>query len=982
MTLNNVRDDIVTKEREKQERFSDSIFDASYTVLSPLECTAYISKEPLTFADRFSGEKKELKIGDKWAKDVFDCAWFHITGKKSDNADTILVNCGGEGLVYDKNGNELQGITCFAASFGGDLGPSTKRVVPLREEMSEGDRYDFWIDGAANDLFGEMRNSSRMSELCEAHLNRETRELAFDVQVLLTALDFGEDEEFASKINDTINSLMNEPITEENAPAMRKTLAPLLAEKSKEGFTYYAVGHAHLDLAWLWPIRESFRKGGRTFSTQIMNIERYPDYIFGASQAQLYTWVKDKYPNIYAKVKELASSGRWDVQGATWVEPDSNLISGESLVRQFYYGKKFYKEEFGMDMKIFWVPDSFGYSACIPQVMKLADVPYFLTQKMSWNTFNDFPYHSFYWEGLDGSTVLTHMLPENTYNAPVRGDYLKKGEKRYTQRAISDKSMSLFGIGDGGAGPGFEHIERAMRYKDLRSMPKYKMCRSMDFFKDFDDGKTPYPTHKGELYLEKHQGTYTTRSDNKYYNRKCEFALRNYEAVAAKAQDMGLQLPISLRELEEMWKEILLYQFHDILPGSSINRVYEECVPRYKLIYNKLTNSVSDLLARMTKGKTAVNLNAFAYSTKIESDEKWYSVDVPAFGTAEIKDELTAFEAKCTYDTMENDKIKVRFEKGFIASIFDKTLGREFIPSNAHAGVVSIYDDLGDCWDMTSAKPEYMQTKRESVCHWFKIRTDGAKAYADCRFTAGNSEIRQYYYILDGDNTLYCDMSIEMHDTEAMLRMAVPVNIDADEASFNIQFGHIKRKMTENTPEELAQFEVSGQKFVDISEDSCGFSLINDCKYGYRCKNGVIDLNLLRSPVNPGTNVDQGHHEIRLAFFPHAGKLGVDTYKKAYFVNNPLTIVNGTGEKNGESVGCQSTNEHIILETVKIPEDGNGIIARFYNCADCEQSGEIHLGGYKMQEIVNIAEEKISDKTDSSLTLHGFELINIRFVKG
>lgn len=981
MTLNNVRDDILTKERRAQEDFSDLIFDKSYTVIAPLNCEAYISKEPLPFENRFDGDKMQLEIGGKWAKDVFDCAWFHITGKADDNADTVIINCGGEGLVCGKNGEEIQGITCYAASFGGDLGPSTKRIVPIRPEMCENGNFDFWIDCGANDLFGNMKNGSRMAELYSAKLNEETRNLAFDIQALLSAMDFGDDPDFSKKISDTIDSILDEEISEENAPNLRKILAPLLAEASKNDFTYYAVGHAHLDLAWLWPIRETHRKGARTFATQIMNIKRYPDYVFGASQAQLYTWIKDEYPRIFEEVKRLAKDGRWDVQGATWVEPDSNLIGGESLIRQFFYGKRFYRDEFGMDMKIFWVPDSFGYSACIPQVMKLADVPYFLTQKMSWNTYNKFPHHSFYWEGLDGSTVLTHMLPENTYNAPVRGDYMKNGENRYAQRSISDKSMSLFGIGDGGAGPGFEHIERAMRFKNLRSLPKYKMCESMDFFKDFDDGKTPYPTHRGELYLEKHQGTYTTRSDNKKYNRKCEFALRNYELTATKAAAKGITPPISSEELEKIWKEILLYQFHDILPGSSINRVYEESVPRYKTILNRLVNSTNDMLSRLTSGKTAVNLNSFPIDTKIQLDEKWYDVKIPAFGITEIKDETTDFAAKCSYDSMENDKIRVRFKNGFVSSVFDKTLNREFIPENALAGVVSMYDDLGDCWDMTSAKPEYIQTKRDAECTWFKIRTDGAKAYADCRYTLGDSDVSVYYYILDGDNAVYCDVTIKMRNTESMIRMAVPVSVNTEEASFNIQFGHIKRRTTENTPEELAQFEVSGQKFVDMSEEDCGFSLINDSKYGFRCKNGVIDINLLRSPVNPGTEVDLGHHEIHLAFFTHDGKLGSQTYQKAYSVNNPIIITDGVGKENSAVLGFNSTNENIILETVKIPEDGNGIIARFYNCTDENQQGEITIAGYRCAETVNILEEKIADRENCSLNLHGFELINIRFIK-
>lgn len=970
-------------ERARLQKFSDLLFDSCYTYTGGLDCTAYLSEEPLSFADRFMGRKVQLEVGDKWGVNVFDCAWFHITGKIPQGADTFVVNNGGEGLIFDRNGNEVQAITCKASDYDSSLGGPVKRIIPLYDCLVDGDKIDLWIDCAANDLFGNLKNDGRLVELHTAKHNKNIRDLAYDVHVLLTVVDSGEDEEFSKQVKAELLDIACDYLTDEDAATKKEKIAHLLKEKSNEDFTYYAVGHAHLDLAWLWPIRESFRKGGRTFATQIKNIERYPGYVFGASQAQLYTWVKDRYPKLYAKVKELAKEGKWDVQGATWVEPDSNLIGGESLVRQFFYGKKFYRDEFDMDMKVFWVPDSFGYSACIPQVMKLADVPYFLTQKMSWSIYNDFPYHSFYWKGLDGSTVLAHMLPENTYNSPCRGDLMKKGEKRYIERPISNKSMMLYGIGDGGAGPGYEHIERAKRYEDLRSMPKVKMCRTMDFWKDFDDGVTPYPTFSGELYLERHQGTYTTRSATKKFNRKCEYALRNYEAVAAKAQEKGIALPISHVELEEMWKEVLLYQFHDILPGSSINRVYDECIPRYEAMYNNLTNSTENLISQMTNGKTAVNLNSFAYDTKVKCADDWYAVTIPAMGSVKLTDDnkITEFKNECTYNSIENDKVKVTFKEGCVCSLFDKTLQREFITEGTKAGLVSMYDDYGDCWDMTNCRAEYINTKKDAECIAFETDDDGAKVYAECKFKVKDTVITQVYYLLDGDSTLYCDMDVDMQNTKSMIRMAVPVNVNTDEANFNIQFGHLARKTTENNSVELAQFEVSGQKFVDMSDDDSGISFINDCKYGYRCKHGIIDLNLIRSPEGgPGKVVDQGHHEIHWALAPHAGKLGTETYKKAYFVNNPVIVTNGTAKE--ESVSAyNTTNETVILETVKVPEDSNGIIARFYNCSKSEQTAEITMDGYQMAEIVNIMEEKLSDKTDGKLTLHGFELINVRFIK-
>lgn len=354
---------------------------------------------------------------------------------------------------------------------------------------------------------------------------------------------------------------------------------------------------------------------------------------------------------------------------------------------------------------------------------------------------------------------------------------------------------------------------------------------------------------------------------------------------------------------------------------------------------------------------------------------------MPALGSAEIKDEITEFKADSNYHTIENDKIKVEFKDGYVSSIYDKTLAREFLPENSKGFVFSMYDDYGDCWDMTDCRADYINTKKDAVCIDFETDTDGAKASARAVYKIRNTEITQYYWILDGDNTLYGKMEIEMNDTVSMLRMALPTNVKTDEASFNIQFGHLQRKVTENDSWELAQFEASGQKFVDLSENDMGLSFINDSKYGYRCKFGVIDVNLIRSPEGgPGKIVDQGHHEVNWAVVPHASKVGTETYKKAYIVNNPLIITSGNGG-DGTGTAYSTSNESIILETIKAPEDGNGIIARFYNCSDSEQTAEIKLEGYKMAEVVNIMEEKIEDKSDSSLTLHGFELINIRFTK-
>ncbi len=967
--------------------FSDKLLELSYKNVGGLNCTAWITSEPVSFEQRFSGKEKAINLGDKWAQEVFDCAWFRITGTIPESVRgenlVFLINCGGEGLIYDRDGIEKQTITCCASDFDRSLGEPVKRVVFSDGLIFDGE-VDFWIDGAANDLFGKMMNDSRFSELCVAVLDSEKRALAYDIQVLASVCEFGSNGDFIEKAEAMLTEIFAEytPDTIDTATAvlLREKLSVLLSEKN-DGDVYElsAVGHSHLDLAWLWPIRETKRKGARTFSTQLMNMERYPGYIFGASQAQLYKWVKECYPRVYEKVKAAAKTPFWEVQGATWVEPDSNLISGESLVRQFYYGKKFFLEEFGQEMKIFWVPDSFGYSACIPQVMKLADVDYFLTQKISWNTVTKFPYHSFKWRGLDGTEVLAHMLPEDTYNGPCNVKYATFAEKNYREREISDISMMLFGIGDGGAGPGFEHLERLKRLENLNGVPKVKPRKAIEFFKLLDDSKTPYPTHQGELYLEKHQGTYTTQSKNKKYNRKCEIALRNYEYLMAAACENGVDLPLSKVDVDEIWQEVLLYQFHDILPGSSINRVYDESVARYEIMLEKLADATKTLLGKLTDKKGFFNFTSYQQTHCYSADGKWYRVELPAMsGTDSASaEEISETFAVADGNVIENDKVRIIFKDGLIVSFFDKQLSRDFAVDGAPMGVYTQYTDEGDCWDI--APVEYQPSGINAVCTAFEVCKDGPKAYAKSTFTVGNSVINQCITLTDGSSVAEIDVDIDCHQQNAMLRCLFPTNVVTDEAAFNIQFGHIMRKTTENTDGEKAQYEVSAQKFVDLSDGKEGIALLNDCKYGYRCKHGVIDVDLVRSPKHgPGENVDQGRNTLRLALYPHAGGVSEDVYKQAYVLNNPVVAIDGTGEALIPTF--ENGNENVVVEAVKPADDANGFIVRAYNSSEQMQAVKLAFAGYKAAETVGILENTIAE-LNSEFELKPFELVCIRFVK-
>ncbi len=971
--------------RFKMMNALSALKEKMYTVVGSLQCVGYVSNEPLSFEHKENGTKVDLAVGKSFAKNVFDCAWLHVTGTLPEgyNAEDVvfLIDTAGEGLVFDRFGSVKQGITTFCSQFDYTLGMPEKKVV-LTDGLTDGRNIDFYIDCGANDLFGNLKKSGELQQLDIAVPQKNVIALYYDLEALLSVFDNNKNDGYFAKLYEALRKSVVgiENMTDERAAESRKILAEFLTAKNDDEnvFSYTAVGHAHLDLAWLWPIRESIRKGGRTFSNQLLNIRLFDGYIFGASQAQLYQWVKDAYPDVYEGVREAIRQGRWEVQGATWVEMDSNLTGAESLVRQFFYGKKFFREEFGLDMKILWLPDSFGYSACLPQLMAQADVPYFLTQKMSWNTVNQFPYHTFRWEGLDGTPVLAHMLPENTYNGPATGNKAVFGEKNYKERKIHREAVSLFGIGDGGAGPGFDHIERAARMADVKGLPRYRFGTAAEFFTKLSGEAIDFPTHRGELYLERHQGTYTTRVRNKQNNRRCERLLTNYEKLAAIASDRGMELPIGKEEWEKIWKEVLLYQFHDILPGSSINRVYEETDARYEIMTERLNEGIEILLKSLAPENGVVNMTSFAYSLPIKGKEGWYRAEVPACGTVSLDSQpkMTEFFAQASGETLENDKVIVRFEKGLIVSIFDKEQQKEMVPKGEKVNVFSQYTDMGDCWDIRPV--QYQKCKKNAELTAFSVGTDGAKAFANVSYRIENTTVAQEISVLDGSPMITFRTTVDNHCSKKMLRVALPFAVSSEEASFNIQFGHLKRKTTEKNGIEKAQFEVSGQKFVDLSEETFGVSVLNDCKYGYRVKGHVIDMDILRTPRGgPGKQVDQGLHTFTYAIYPHKGKLGIDTYKQAYLLNNPLLQMDGTGT---EEKYYSSDNEHIIVEAVKCPEDGNGVILRVYNASEEEQTATVCVPGYSAKEKVNIMEERIA-ACDEKITLPSFSFASVRFVK-
>ena len=971
----------------------DRLPQAVYAPLADLECQAWITPEPVPFADRRAGAHKILKQGDRWGA-LWDCAWFHFSGSAPAAAAgknvVLLIDLNGEGCVVDGDGTPVRGLTSVSSTFDYSLGRPGKRVVPFADPARGDERVDLWIEAGANDLFGDLKNGGTLQEARLAVRRDNVQTLCFDFEVLRELLDHlprGK-ARYAQVLQALYEAalLLNNDLTDAQVAAARARLAPELAKRGGDpSLRISAVGHAHIDLAWLWPLRETIRKGARTFSTVLRNMEKYPDYVFGASQPQLYQWMKECYPELYAQVKERIAEGRWEVQGGMWVEPDANIPSGESLVRQVLYGKRFYRDEFGVEVLNLWLPDVFGYAGSLPQILKKAGLPYFLTQKLSWSEFNTHPHHTFHWEGIDGSRVLVHMPPESTYNSSAAPRAIARAENDYLDKDVSDRALVLFGIGDGGGGPGEEHLERLARERDLQGLAPVVQEPAAAFFEKLAEKASAYHVWRGELYLEKHQGTLTSQARNKRHNRKLEVALRELEHSAVRALAGGQSYPTA--ELDRIWKEMLLLQFHDILPGSSITRVYTESLARYEILLAEVARLTADAdRAWLGNGRSLTAINSLSWDRHewLKAGGAWKHVSAPALGAAVIGDAPSVSGFSASAQALENDLLRVEFDDaGEIVSVFDKANRREALRPGEAGNVLSVYDDEGDAWDFA---PDYAAKTPDA----FKLVeseawVDGPRSIVRQVRRYGESTLTQNIVLTAGSRRLDFETHVDWREPGKMLRTRFPVAVNAESARCEIQFGNIARPTLQNTSWDVAKFEVCGHKWVDISEGAYGVALLNDCKYGHKVHGNVLDLNLLRGTTWPDPIADRAEHDFTYALLPHAGDYAAGgVVREAYALNVPLRVVSAA---NGAAPLLQIDQVNVIAEAVKKAEDSGDTIVRLYEAHGASVRTAVRFG-FPISGVsaVNLMEEEDEPLvvTDGAVTLDikPFEIVTLKVKVG
>lgn len=777
----------------------------------------------------------------------------------------------------------------------------------------------------------------------------------------------------------------------------------------------HMVGQSHIDLAWLWPAKEAVRKCSRTFSTMSTLLDRHPGFTYAQSQPQAYAYVKQYYPELYGRVKAHIASGRWEIVGGMWVEPDLNIPSGESLVRQLIHGMRFYREEFGVKPRIEWLPDTFGYCASLPQLLRKAGLDYFMTTKMGWNDTNVFPHDLFHWRGIDGSSVLSYVCHGiNEYTHPLE---VKKHWDSYKQKAAHPEQMLLYGHGDGGGGVTREMIGYVSRSEDLPGLPGCVFSSAHDFFDGIAERKPKLPVWQGDMYLELHRGTYTTHAANKRLNRQAETLYREAEIWDTLAARQGLQASGAGKGgvLEEGWKKLLFNQFHDIIPGTSIPDVYVKSLADYREILalgeKALSSAFSNLERAVdTRGEGVPILlwNSFSWDRSgtvlIGGERDWRGLGVYDEEGRELPSDLVSengivkglalhaenvpqmgYRAVWLRPAARSDAASPELErpfagewetayyravwndKGQIVSLLDKQADREVIAAGEAGNEFQLFHDRPLLWDAWDIDPEFenQPAGEAKLLSGGTVRRGAVRDVITLEWTLSNSVIAQDIIFYHYHGRIDFATRVDWREDHKLLKVSFPVEVLSSSATFEIPFGSIERPTHANTSWESAQFEVCGHRWADLSEGGYGVALLNDCKYGYDVKGNRLRLSLLRAPKWPDPGADRGKHEFTYSLLPHRGGWReAEVVKRGYELNAPIA---GTpaGTHGGVLPSVHSflsaVSSHSIIDSVKPAEDGDGYVLRLYESSGGREKVSLALkepfqGAYE----TNLLEEQPS----------------------
>ncbi len=773
--------------------------------------------------------------------------------------------------------------------------------------------------------------------------------------------------------------------------AAHAILAPLLAAKNGSvSHELSAIGHAHLDTAWLWPIDETRRKAQRTFATAIDLMERYPEFKFACSQAYQYAVIEETDPELFARIRAKIASGQWIPTGGSWVEPDCNLPWGESLCRQFLYGQRYFESHFGARSTVFWNPDVFGYDGQLPQLMREAGMTRFLTQKLSWNRFTQPPHHSFRWRGIDGSEVLTHFPPVDTYNANGAMEELRYHAANYKDADRSADAFYLFGYGDGGGGANAEMIELLARAKDLQGVPRSSIRTPDEFFDRLARDTDSLGAVDGELYFEYHRGVYTSQAETKRLNRLCETRLQALEFLAVASALSGRAAPAPA-EIEKLWRTVLTNQFHDILPGSSIGEVYARTRAELSDTAEEARHAARRMLDALCEGEGALPINTLGFAraevTKTPDDALAYVSAAPfsAGAIGACRDEAMGSESADVF-VLENDQMSARLSRdGLLQSLVHNASGREALSGPANR--MLLHEDRPLDYDAWDIDPSALETARDAAPALEAKLVLRGGLRAEVRFErklGACSRMVQTVRLDAGSDHLEFDTTIDWGERKTLLRAMFPLAAHAPTAAYETMFGAAARPTHANTDADLAMYEVPGQRWADLSEHGFGVSLLSDVRHGYSCFGNKLALSLLRGPVSPDANADIGKHHLRYALYPHEGDWrAANTVAHAACFARPLLWATGKPAAILERPLVQASPSNVVIDTIKQAEDGEGWVIRLYESHGGSTVAHLDFGvPVRAAWLSNTLEDKIAPLTlaanRSTLALRPFHIATIR----
>jgi alpha-mannosidase len=995
-----VRLDSVALAMQRVRRFTRfRLAPAVYSETRPVEVSAWVvGGEPVPF-DKASGQRFEpVEMGMPWGR-PWDTVWFDVRGV----APTSWAPEETE-LVVDLGFTvEQPGFQAEATAYRPD-GSIVKAIEPLNAwvPLPQPGPFRLLIEAAANPvvqvpyeyeptLLGDLRTSGDEPHYTLRRIEVARRdivvwELLQDVSALDGLVDVLPPEGMRRAAIVSALERMVDVMDPDDVPGTaaqgREILAPVLSTKAPaSALRVSAVGHAHIDCAWLWPTRETERKVARTFANVLDLIERDPEFVFAASSAQQYAWLKDRQPGLYARVRDAVAAGRIRPVGGMWVESDTNMPGGEALARQFVLGKRFFLEEFGVESDEVWLPDSFGYTASLPQIATAAGARYFVTQKPSWNETNAIPYSTFLWEGIDGSRIFTHLPPAETYNSDLGAYDLARAERNFSEKGVAHEVLGLFGWGDGGGGPTREMLAMAARKADLDGSPRVRLTDPTSFFTAAEAELPAPPVWVGEMYLELHRGTLVSQQKTKRGNRHSEALLRQAELWAATAAILkGATYPTA--QLEDAWRTVLLQQFHDILPGTAIAWVHQDAEAGYARVDSLLGGLIETALVALAgDGDSDDDVPLAANAGPLAQH------GVPAMGIGPASAPAPATpRAKDGAWVLEDDRLRVVVDdRGALVSIRDLAADREVLPEGTAGGVLQLLRDTPREWDAWDINEEDQRSGQELL---EPTRVHGESDAVVVRHKIGKSAVDVRISVVDGHLDLTFD--IDWQESQKLLKLAFPLDVRADRAASEIQFGHLHRPIHRNTSWDAARFETVAHRWIHVGEPSWGVAIANDVVYGHDLRTiaapsgrpmVMARLSLLRAPRYPDPSADQGKHSFTVSLRPGGIPEAVaDGYRQ----HLPLRALHGAPVAPLVVV----SNPAVVVEAVKLAEDGSGdLVLRLYEAhGDRSEATVTTSVDWHAVEATDLLERPTGDSAVQrvgprrvEVILRPFELLTLRF---